>query len=97
MSALLPPQLQSLPVSLPIEGAVNIVLEESIPVFRASQLVQQRIEALLDKQAEDRLSPEEATELDRYEEIDDYLSFVNRTIRNLYLNQPNSTASNGAE
>ncbi|PSR18745.1 hypothetical protein C8255_05850 [filamentous cyanobacterium CCP3] len=87
MSALLLPQLQTLPASLPVEGAVNIVLEESIPVFRASQIVQQRIEALLDKQSEDRLSPEEVAELDRYEEIDDYLSFVNRTIRNFYLNQ----------
>ena len=97
MSVLLPPQLQTLPASLPVEGAVNIVMEDGIPIFRASQLVQQRIEALLDKQADDHLSPEENSELDRYEEIDDYLSFVNRTIRNLYLNQPNTTGSNGAE
>lgn len=72
-------------------------MEEGIPIFQASQIVQQRIEALLDKQTEDRLSPEEATELDRYEEIDDYLSFVNRTIRNLYLNQPQSADPNGSE
>jgi hypothetical protein len=83
MSVLLPPQLQSLPASLPVEGAVNIVMEDGIPIFRASQLVQQRIEALLDKQADNHLSPEEISELDLYEEIDDYLSFVNRTIRNL--------------
>jgi len=83
MSVLLPPQLQTLPASLPVEGAVNIVVEDGIPIFRASQLVQQRIEALLDKQADDHLSPEEISELDHYEEIDDYLSFVNRTIRNL--------------
>jgi hypothetical protein len=83
MSVLLPPQLQSLPASIPVEGAVNIVMEDGIPIFRASQLVQQRIEALLDKQADNHLSPEENSELDRCEEIDDSLSFVNRTIRNL--------------
>ena len=97
MSVLLPPQLQTLPASLPVEGAVNIVVENGIPIFRASQLVQQRIETLLDKQSDDHPSPEEIAELDRYEEIDDYLSFVNRTIRNPYLTQPNSTGSNGTE
>ena len=95
MSILLPPQLQTFPDSLPVEGAVNIVVEEGIPIFRASQIVQQRIESLLDKQADDGLSPEEVAELDRYEEIDDYLSFVNRTIRNLYLNQPQPIAPRG--
>jgi hypothetical protein len=91
MSILLPPQLQILPASLPVEGAVNITVEDGIPIFRASQIVQQRIEALLDKQTDSSLSPEEVAELNRYEEIDDYLSFVNRTIRNLYINQPQST------
>jgi hypothetical protein len=37
MSVLLPPQLQILPASLPVEGAVNIVVEDGIPIFRASQ------------------------------------------------------------
>jgi hypothetical protein len=97
MSVLLPPQLQTLPASLPVEGAVNIAVEDGIPIFRASQIVQQRIEALLDKQTDGSLSPEEVAELNRYEEIDDYLSFVNRTIRNLYINQPQSTGSNGPE
>jgi len=32
MSVLLPPQLQSLPASLPVEGAVNIVMEDGIPI-----------------------------------------------------------------
>jgi hypothetical protein len=31
------------------------------------------------------LSAEEEYELDSYEEMDDYLSFVNRTIRNLFF------------
>jgi hypothetical protein len=33
------------------------------------------------------LSPEETDELNRYEEIDDYLSFLNRIVRNLSQDQ----------
>ncbi|WP_278187311.1 hypothetical protein [Microcoleus vaginatus] len=33
------------------------------------------------------LNPEEEQELNLYEEIDDYLSFVNRTVRNILLGQ----------
>ncbi|MBE9104321.1 hypothetical protein IQ229_05010 [Nostoc cf. edaphicum LEGE 07299] len=83
MTISLPPKLNSLPTTLPIEGAVRIDLEEGIPVFRASSTVQSRIEELLTKQQKTPLSAEEEKELDCYEEIDDYLSFVNRTIRNL--------------
>jgi len=88
----MPPVLQSLPDSLPMEGAVSVVLEEGIPIFRASQDVQDRIEALLDQQAEATLTAEELAELDRYAEIDDYLSFVNRTLRNLYQLHPPRSA-----
>ena len=120
MSIPLLPKLKSLPLSLPIEGAVRIELEEGIPVFRASSTVrrkyayhfqrlqmaifsrllmvglfppcctsavQNRIEELLEKQQDASLNAEEEQELDCYEEIDDYLSFVNRTIRNLSLTQ----------
>ncbi len=83
----LPPKLKSLPASLPTEGAVRIELSEGIPIFRASSAVQNRIEELLEKQQDASLSAEEEQELDSYEEIDDYLSFVNRTIRNLSLTQ----------
>ncbi|MFN6487402.1 MULTISPECIES: hypothetical protein [unclassified Nostoc] len=83
MTIFLPPKLNSLPITLPIDGAVRIELEEGIPVFRASNTVQSRIAELLAKQQNTSLSPEEEKELDCYEEIDDYLSFVNRTIRNL--------------
>ena len=75
-------KLNHLPIALPIEGAVRIELEEGVPIFRASSLVCDRIEALLVQQ-EGLLNPAEIEELDCYEEIDDYLSFVNRTIRNL--------------
>ncbi|GAP95405.1 hypothetical protein [Leptolyngbya sp. NIES-2104] len=81
------PALQNLPATFPIEGAVRIELTEGIPIFKASSSVQNRIETLLDKQQIENLTPEENQELDHYEAINDYLSFVNRTIRNLYLNQ----------
>jgi hypothetical protein len=84
---LLLPKLDSLPASLPIEGAVRIELEEGIPIFPTSNAVQERIETLLTKQQEIPLSQEEEQELDHYEEIDNYLSFVNRTIRNLFFAQ----------
>jgi len=52
-------------------------------VFRASGSIQARVEELLLKQHQAQLSIEEEEELDRYEEVDDYLSFVNRLIRNM--------------
>jgi len=77
------PRLDSLPGTLPLEGAVRIEMEEGVPLFRASSTVQTRIETLLTKQQEARLNVEETLELDRYEEMDDYLSFLNRVVRNL--------------
>lgn len=86
-----PPKLHYLPATLPMEGAVRIEIEEGVPIFRASDAVQARIERLLLKQRGARLSAEEARELDAYEEIDDYLSFLNRVVRNLHIqNQQDS-------
>jgi hypothetical protein len=87
MTTNLPLKLEHLPNSLPIEGAVRIELVEGVPIFRASSLVQERIEILLAKQQNSSLHSEEETELDEYEELDDYLSLVNRIIRNISLNQ----------
>jgi hypothetical protein len=87
MTTPLPPKLQSLPVTFPIEGAVRIELAEGVPIFRASSVVQTRIETLLFKQQSTQLNSEEEQELDALEEIDDYLSFLNRIVRNLSLNQ----------
>ncbi|MFH1926574.1 MAG: hypothetical protein ABIK79_00165 [Chloroflexota bacterium] len=81
------PRLRSLPTTLPPESAVRIELEEGVPIFRASDAVQAQIEALLLKQKASRLSAEEEQELDRYEEVDDYLSFLNRIVRNLLYTQ----------
>lgn len=78
------PRLRSLPASLPIEGAIRIELQEGIPILQASSSVQARVTTLLRKQQESRLSVQEAEEFDRYEEIDDYLSFLNRLVRNLF-------------
>ena len=65
------PRLHHLPVTLPLDGAVRIQLEEGTPILRASDTVQTRIEVLLRKQRTAQLSPAEEDELDRYEEIDD--------------------------
>jgi hypothetical protein len=82
MTISLLPKLRSFPQNLPLEGAVRIELVEGIPIFRAASIVQNRIETLLAKQQDETLNPAEEEELDCYEDIDDYLSFVNRLVRN---------------
>lgn len=78
------PRLRGLPGSLPLEGAIRIEMEEGVPILRASSFVQKRIETLLLKERASGLSPQEAEEFERYEEIDDYLSFLNRVVRNTF-------------
>ena len=68
--------------NLPLDGAIAIELQDGIMIFRASHHLQKRIESLLDKQEAVPLTEVETQELDSYAEIDDYLSFVNRMIRN---------------
>jgi hypothetical protein len=77
------PKLNSLAAALPLDGAVRIELQQGIPIFRASTPVEERIKMLLHKQREANLTATESDELLLYEEIDDYLSFVNRVVRNL--------------
>lgn len=79
------PKLRKLPRSLPEEGAISIALQEGVPVFRASRVVQERVQTLLDKARTEQISAAESDELDRYEEVDDYLSHLNRLIRNSLL------------
>lgn len=81
------PELKNISKSLSIEGIISIEITEVLPVFKASNLVKNRIEELLNKQKISALDFQEEQELDCYEEIDDYLSFVNRTIRNLAFQQ----------
>ena len=92
MTTYVPPQFASLPKTLPLEGAVTIDQHNGIPILRASESVQHRIEELLAKQRGTRLSEAEERELDSYEEVDDYLSFLNRTVRNLYVHQSHKAA-----
>lgn len=74
-----------LPKNLPLDGAIAITLQDGVMIFRTSQNIQERIENLLDKREETPLTETEEQELDDYEVIDDYLSFVNRMIRNNFL------------
>ena len=82
------PRLHSLPAALPIDGAIHMELREGVPIFRTSASVQGRIETLLDKQRHAELAEEELEELDQYEEMDDYLSFLNRVVRNRLHAEP---------
>jgi aconitase B len=85
------PTLQNWPDTLPRDRAVELELVDGVIIFRASEYVQNRIETLLDQQDTQPLTAAEANELACYGEIDDYLSFVNRTIRNAAIAQ-NETA-----
>lgn len=80
------PKLNGLPKGLSPDSAVEIEVEEGVLIFRVSKNAQERIENLLDKNRQNSLTDSEKTELDRYEEIDDYLSFLNRLTRNLSEN-----------
>ena len=77
------PKLKALPKSLPLEHAICIELQEGVPIFKASSGIQSRIEELLLKQKKLKLTKKEDRELSLYEELDDYLSFANRIIRNI--------------
>lgn len=76
------PKLNGLPHTLPRDSAVQLELKEGVLIFRASPAVQGQVEALLRKQRIGSLTNSEAKELEQYEDIDDYLSFVNRLLRN---------------
>lgn len=73
---------------LPLEHGARIDLSEGIPVFRAPHEMQARIEDLLAAQQEGPLSEDERRELDRYESLDDFLSLVNRLVRNTLAAPP---------
>lgn len=79
------PKLKRFPAMLPSENLVRLEFQEGIPVFKATHSVQKRIELLVAKQLQEGLTTTEREELDGYEELDDYLSFANRVMRNLIL------------
>jgi hypothetical protein len=61
-------------------------LDQDSFVFHASTAVQEPVEDLLHNQQMGILTQAEE-ELDQYEEIDDYLSHLNRVMRNLQQKQ----------
>lgn len=77
------PKLTELPKSLPADGAINIALVQGVPIFRASAAVIERLEQLLEQEQMTGLNEAERAELAQYEEVDDYLSHLNRVVRNL--------------
>jgi hypothetical protein len=81
----LPPGLQVLADTLPIEHGARLDLCDGVPVFRAPHDIVARVEELLLEQQARPLSQEEKRELDRYEGLDDFLSLVNRLVRNTFL------------
>ena len=85
--------ITTLPKNLPLDGAIAITLQDGVMIFRASQNIQERIENLLDKREETPLTETEEQELDDFAAIDDYLSFVNRMIRNNFLMTSESSLS----
>lgn len=79
--------LGDLPVALRRDGAINLEVEQGVIILRASKAVQDRIESLLHKQQTAKLTRSELKELQQYEQIDDYLSLLNRLSRNLAQSQ----------
>lgn len=78
--------------TLPLDNIVCIELSEGIPIFRALPHTQARIEKLLEKQQTSPPPATEKRELTQYEELDDFLSLVNRLTRNLMQGNGNNTA-----
>lgn len=68
--------------SLPLEDAVRLELREGVRVFCAQSRIQERVEELLEKQPASSLTEGEERELLQYEELDEFLSLVNRLVRN---------------
>lgn len=87
------PKLRNVSKDLINDQAVNLKIEQGVVIFRASNEMQNRIGDLLEKVKTDSLNPKEAKELKTYEEIDDYLSHVNRLIRNSTENSEVSLAA----
>lgn len=85
-------KLSHFPVGIALESSIGIELAEGMPILRASGTIQNRINELLSKQQNGSLSIAEEQELDCYEEIDDYLSLVNRTMRNVALAETQQSA-----
>ncbi|MGE0822770.1 MAG: hypothetical protein AB7G75_23890 [Candidatus Binatia bacterium] len=63
------------------DGAVSVTVEDSTLVLKASQVLQERFEVLLQKQKAGQLSSEEAREYQAICDLDAALSWLNRRAR----------------
>lgn len=77
--------LHCLPNSLPSEGSIGIELVKGLLVFRISTKIQEPIETLIAQKTESALTSEKETELDQYQQLVDYLNWVNETIKKAFL------------
>ena len=77
--------LHPLPNSLPLKGSIGIELVKELLVFRISTKIQKRIETLFAQKTESALTSEEATQLEQYQELVDYLNLVNETMNKAFL------------
>ena len=82
------PTFRAFPNALPLDNVVRIELQGELPIFKAMPWVQQRVTELIQQNSVAALSSEETRELDGYEEMDDFLSLVNRLIRNAAITVP---------
>ena len=82
-----------MPAALRRDGAINLEVKQGVIILRASKTVQDRIESLLNKQQTAKLTRAEKKELQQYEQIDDYLSLLNRLSRNLAQSQQAQVAA----
>ena len=76
-----------LPEALRREGAISLEVEQGVIILRAAKEVQDRIQSLLHKQRTAKLTRAEKQELKQYEQVDDYLSLLNRLSRNVAHSQ----------
>lgn len=77
------PQFNVLFQALPLDNVVRLEVNEGVLIFRALPQIQKRIEELVEKQQSQPLSSAEKNELAQFEELDEFLSLVNRLVRNL--------------
>lgn len=63
------------------DGAISLDIEASTVVLRASSKLQNRFDALLDKQKVGALSPQEIREYEAICDLDKALSWLNRLAR----------------
>jgi hypothetical protein len=90
------PTLSGLLRGLRRDGAITIEMEGGAPILRASRAAQDSVEGLLVKQRSVELTPDEEMELRQYEELDDYLSYLNRLTRNLAASPPDTEEGRAA-